>query len=110
MKPLSVENSIQILTVIAVAVGLRLVVWELQQAKSLATVDVVHRNVDYSTQGHTSVFGEDLSKVFAIACFEPDDLNRSGAFVLDAYFKFNLNYVNRLEVQVDVAEYATDWK
>ena len=46
MKPLSVENSIQILTVIAVAVGLRLVVWELQQAKSLATVDVVHRNVD----------------------------------------------------------------
>ena len=48
--------------------------------------------------------------MFAIACFEPDDLNRSGAFVLDAYFKFNLNYVNRLEVQVDVAEYATDWK
>lgn len=110
MNSTNIDRLIQIATTAALLIGLGLVIWELQQAKSLAFVDVVHRNVDYITQGQMSVLGEDLSEVLAVACFEPDELDHAGAFVLDAYFMFNLNYVNRLLVQVDVADYDTDWR
>ena len=82
----NIDRLIQIVTAIAVLIGLGLVVWELQQAKSLAFTQVIHGNVDNLTEGHTSVFGEDLSRVLATACFEPAELDHAGAFVLDAYF------------------------
>ena len=106
----NIDRLIQIVTAIVVLIGLGLVVWELQQAKSLAFTQVIHGNVDNLTEGHTSVFGEDLSRVLATACFEPAELDRAGAFVLDAYFQFRLNYVNRLKVQVEQADFDTDWR
>ena len=110
MKSLSTDNLIQIVTAIAVLVGLGLVVWELQQTKSLAFTQIVHGDMDNVTQTLTSIYGEDLNRVLATACFEPEKLDRASGFVLDAYFESQLLYIQRMLVQVNAAGFNSPWQ
>ena len=110
MKSPSSENLIQIITATAVVIGLGLVIWELQQTKSLAVTQIVHGDFDNYTQNLTSIYGEDLNRVLATACFEPNKLDQAGGFVLDAYFDRQLLYIQRVRVQVNEAGFDSPWR
>ena len=110
MKTLNTENLVQIITAIAVVIGLGLVVWELQQAKSLAFTQIVHGDMDGANQMLTSIYGEDLSRVLATACFKPTELDQPSGFVLDAYFDYQLMLIQRIRVQVNIAGFDSPWQ
>jgi len=110
MKSENIERLIQVVTAIAVLVGLGLVIWELRQAKSLAFTQIIHANIDNAANHRVAVYGEELRHILSKACFEPDDLDRADAFVLDAYFISRVEVIQRLKVQADIAGFSTPWR
>jgi len=83
----------QILTGIAVIVGLGLVVWELQITRQAsydmyALITVSDESADIS-----AMYGERAAEVMAKACFEPSSLTNADLFILSKYFENRLNRV-----------------
>lgn len=82
---------IQILTSIAVLLGLILVVWELQQARNIAQAQLISDNYGVAAQIHTSLFGENASEVLAKSCSSPEDLTEGELQIL---MRVHLAYLN----------------
>ena len=101
---------LQFATVFAVVFGVVLVVWELQQTRSMTYTQLVHGTIDEIHQDRAAHYGENLGEVLATACYEPQKLTRSEAFILNAYFGNQIGRANRYKIQVDLGGFSSDWK
>lgn len=77
---------VQIFTSLAVLAGIGVVVWELQQTRSLFKTQMGMEATQSYTEHLSSLFGEDAAKTLEKACFSPDELEGSDLLILDAYF------------------------
>jgi hypothetical protein len=93
MNTRSVVDWVQILTGVAVVVGLGLVIWELQQAREIARFEQLNTSFAQYTQRIQTHMGENAASAVAKACDHPDDLTTEEMFVLDRYYTNVLNNV-----------------
>lgn len=80
-------NWIQVITGLAVLLGLALVVWELQQTRTLARVQLYSDSMNAKTDFTAALLGEEPMSVIGKACLEPDSLTLEDASVLLRYFR-----------------------
>ena len=86
MASLRIHDGIQLITGIAVLIGLGLVVWELQQARELAEYDMMQRDFAQSIENYRVAMGEAPMAVVAKACVGAEPLSEEDYLILDAYF------------------------
>jgi hypothetical protein len=104
MNTQTFSNWIQIITGLAVVIGLFLVFIELRQAKQLASADLVSQGFAEGLSTQRDLMGEEFATVLANACMHPDDLTDDQIVALDFYFQVQLNNVIRMEFLVQVAD------
>ena len=88
----------QIVTNVAIVVGLTVVIYEIYQTRLLAEAQLAGEAYALVHSTNVSVAGEQLAKVLARACFEPDELSNEDTVVLLAYFDTRWISVSRLMV------------
>ena len=93
MRSQQLVDWVQIITGLAVVVGIGLVIWELQQAREIARFEQFNTSfAQYSARVHTQM-GENAASAVAKACDHPDDLTTEEMFVLDRYYTDVLNNI-----------------
>ena len=97
----SIEKYIHVVTLVSVAVGLALIIWELQQVKTLTRAQLSSDYVTAMNEVHGSVSGENLAKALAKACTSPEDLSLEEALIVENYYYALLNLVARLALLAD---------
>ena len=93
MSKLTLSDWAQVLTSIAVIVGLGLVVWELQITRQVSIDTYALITTSDETSDNSAMYGERAAEVVAKACFEPNSLSNAELFILDRYFE---NRVHRV--------------
>jgi hypothetical protein len=101
MESRKLSNSIQVITAVFVLIGLGLVVWELQQVKTLTRAQLTSESVATHISIFTSMLGEEAASVLAKACLNPEELTLQEAVILDNYYLANANLLARLILQTD---------
>lgn len=97
----NVDRWIQIATVVAVVVGLGLVIWELQQVKTLARAQLTSDSIAMNNDIRTAILGEQASHVIAKACLHPESLQPSETVVLHHFYLAQANLLARLAIHTD---------
>ncbi len=92
---------VQISTGLAVISGLALVVWELQQVKTISRAQLTSENIALMNEIHGYVSGESLAKALAKACIHPEELTLEEALVVENYYFANVNLVARMHTLAD---------
>ena len=103
-------NAIQMLTGIAVVIGLVMVFIELRQAKSLSLADITSEGYAEAIADFRAVMGENPAPILAKSCIDPDGLEPEEMVVLHAYFNSKIAQVSRLRVLEMVAEFGVPWQ
>ena len=98
MERPSIEVQIQLVTSVAVLIGLALVVWELQQARALTIAQLSSDALDLHNERRHAVFGDDAAVALATACEEPASLTTAQRVILDSYYSTLINAIRRREV------------
>jgi hypothetical protein len=80
------SNWFQIITNIAILIGLGLVVYELNQSKQLAAAQFVIDGIQRQTDIQIAMMGEDPREALAKSAIHPADLNERDVVALDAYY------------------------
>ena len=88
----------QIVTNVAIVVGLAVVIYEIYQTRQLAEAQLVGEAYTLAQSTNAMVAGERIAEVLARACFEPDKLTNEDTVVLDAYFEARWTSVSRMIV------------
>ena len=91
MNTQSLANWVQILTGVAVVIGIALVIWELQQAREIARFEQQNAGFAQFSQHLQSQMGENAASAVAKACDDPDGLTTEEMFILDRYYLDVLN-------------------
>ena len=81
------SNWFQIISNVAIIVGLGLVVYELNQSKQLASAQFYNDSVARETSIMLAMMGEDPREALAKAALHPADLNERDAVALNAYYQ-----------------------
>ena len=110
MNSQTVAIWVQVLTGIAVLIGLGLVVWELQQARELTLVQMGQGSMSDITQDFSAQYSEGASRALARACFLPKDLTEEDSVVLDMIFQVRMLKGYRLKLQTDIAGFEAPWE
>ena len=90
------NNWFQIVSNIAIIVGLGLVVYELNQSKTLAHVQFVNDDFARLTDLQMALIGEDPREAFAKASLSPNDLTEQDVVALEALYQtvaMNMNNI-----------------
>ena len=87
MNSQQVATWAQVITGIAVLIGLGLVVWELTQARALARAQLTSESYTVAIQTTTSLLGEDPLAAVAKACDRPNELTTQDTLVLKRYYE-----------------------
>ena len=98
---MKIDRVIQLATLIAVVVGLALVVWELQQVRTLTRAQLSSDFVDTLIAVNQMPVGESLSSALAKACLSPNELSLDEMIEIDRYYFAILNLVNRVYLLSD---------
>ncbi len=96
----NLANWVQILTGLAVVVGLGLVIWELQQTREVVFAQLTSDAYGSVTQQQTTVMGETAADAIAKACDAPESLTTTDLIVLDAYFG---ELINRMRKNIAIS-------
>ena len=86
---------LQILSNVAIIIGLIVVVYELQQSRNIATAQLTSDIYAYLLQQQVAVMGEDASHALAKACDDPTSLSTRDKMILSNYFQSILNRTRR---------------
>jgi hypothetical protein len=110
MNNKNIVDWIQILTGVAVLVGLILVIWELQQTRELARAELASDGWGEMMASSRSEMGETFAATRAKACFAPTQLTDSEILEMRAF-----NYILRAEVArmrgyAHIGEYDIGWR
>jgi len=81
------SNRFQIISNVAIIIGLGLVVYELNQSKQIASGEFTSHNVARETSIRLAMMGEDPREALAKAALHPADLNEHDVVALDAYYE-----------------------
>ncbi|MGK0223109.1 MAG: hypothetical protein ACI9ON_002352 [Limisphaerales bacterium] len=81
---------VQILTGLTVILGLGLVVWELQQSRSVARAELTSAGADLVAQKYLADLGENPARTYAKACEDPQSLSSEELSILDAAYEFTM--------------------
>ena len=81
MNAQTLFNWTQIVTGVAVLLGLSLVVWELQQTRTLMRVQLLSEGVDAQLSNYRARLGENPAPILTKACFSPDELTPEETYV-----------------------------
>lgn len=116
MNTQSLTNMVQIVTGLAVVVGLALVIWELQQTRDVVFAQLTSDGYGDVTQHQMTLLGESASDVVAKACDDPDALTTSDLMVLESYFsaiinrmRRNISIADRTGFYSDQDQYRLNW-
>ena len=101
---------IQVVTSVAVIAGLGIVIWELQQTRTLFGLQMRLETTTAMSEHLSSIFGDTAAATLEKACFNPEELNRSDQIILDAYFGSLMTFPYRIRVQADVAGFDVNWR
>jgi hypothetical protein len=96
MDSQSIGNWIQLITSIAVLLGLGLVVWELQQNREATMSQLSSDHYQIAAQERAAVLGENAANALAKACFKPTELTDAELVVLDHFYNGMINRVHRM--------------
>ena len=99
MSRLTISDWAQVLTSIAVIVGLGLVVWELQITRRISIDTYALISTSDETSDNSAMYGERAAEVVAKACFEPSTLSNAELFILDRYFENRVHRVYQIQWQ-----------
>lgn len=73
----STENWARVLSAVAVTIGLVLVIWELQQTRTLARAQLLHDSFTDSYHYFLTRMGENSSEVHVKACLNPQEMSNA---------------------------------
>ncbi len=96
MKLSQVSDFVQIVTGVAVLIGLGLVVFELRQARTLTQSQLASEGMALIHSRHLAVIGEDLASTLARACTAPTTLSKKDGLLIDHYFKARWAEIDRV--------------
>ena len=86
---------IQIMTGVAVLIGLGLVVWELRQSQDIAEAQMLTDNFNNNTQLWAAAHGENVAEVLAKACTAPESMTDGEMAALSYLNQINVGLVTR---------------
>jgi hypothetical protein len=98
MESQSVAAWVQVVTVVAVLVGLGLVVWELRQNRDATLSQLSNDYWHFASQERAALFGEDAAHVLAKACHAPTELTESDLIILEQYYEGFIARINRMMI------------
>jgi hypothetical protein len=87
---------IQVGTALAVIAGLLLVVWELQQVRTLARAQLTSDFMAMSNAVYSTVIGESAASVIAKACLDPESLTPSEVVIMNDYYLAHVTLLARM--------------
>lgn len=87
MAQTRVADWIQVITGLAVVIGIALVIWELKQAQRIAEAQIAFDSYALAVEINDAIFGENAADVLAKACEEPTSLTAGEWVVLDSYYR-----------------------
>jgi hypothetical protein len=98
MKSQTVANWIQMVTGVAVIIGLGLVVWELRQSRDATLSQLSSEYWHFASQERVAIFGEDAANVLAKACHQPMELTESDLVILEQYYEGLIARIDRMMI------------
>jgi hypothetical protein len=96
MDSQTIANWIQVVTGVAVLVGLGLVVWELRQSRDATFSQLSSEYWHFASQERAAIFGEDAAHVLAKACHKPTELTESDLVILEQYYSGFIVRIDRM--------------
>ena len=112
MKQASAKNifelSVQLITALAVVVGVFLVIYELQLTREMTYAQMVQDRIGNSIQETTNVYGENVADALEKACYNPEAISGSDAIILESYFENKLWEVYRAYALVNIGKFDTE--
>ena len=112
MKQASAKNifelSVQLITALAVVVGVVLVIYELRLTREMTYAQMVQDRIGNSIQETTNVYGENVADALEKACYNPEAISGSDAIVLESYFENQLWEVYRAYALVNIGKFDTE--
>ena len=86
---------IQIVTAVAVVLGLVLVAFELRQTREFTRLQMAQDGITMGMSELTARYGENVAEVVARACADGSDLTGSDAVVMDSVFRYQMWWIGR---------------
>lgn len=84
------EQWLSIVSNLAILIGILLVFWELQQARTLATVQLRSDNAMLTAELSANLMGENPQAVLSKACLKPDELTTEDKIIMSQIFQNRL--------------------
>lgn len=109
MNSSNLFNTIQLITGVALLIGLVLVFIELRQAKELSLAELTSEGYSEAMSEFRSLMGENPAPVVAKACFEPEKVTPDEQVVLASYYSLKMAHIERIRVLELVAEFGVPW-
>jgi len=106
----SLVSWVQVITGIALLLGLALVMLELRQAKSLTLAELVSQGYGEALEDNRAVMGEQTALALSTACFEPDQLSQEQFVIVNAYFANQVLQASRWRVLDNIADFGVPWR
>lgn len=110
MKAESYSILIQIGTLISVLLGLGLVVWELQEARRLAQVQVTQDGLAALGADISAYYGEHAPQALARACFTPQEVSEEDMLTLHYLWGNRMMQPFRRRIHARVGGFDIDWR
>lgn len=95
MNSQSVVNWVQMLSTIALVVGLGLVIFELRQSRDIAKAQVSSDSMSLAGEQLGAQYPEDYPDVLAKACMNSEELTEAELLTLNTNFLFGLQHARR---------------
>lgn len=100
----------QVGTGVVLILGLLLVVYELNLAKSFTFAEMISQGYSETMQDSRTIMGENPAIAIAKSCDAPDSLNAEELVILQAYYNSELSQVARLRSLEAVADFGVPWQ
>ena len=107
----TITNWTQVITGVAVLIGLGLVIWELQQTREIATAQQITNSFSAYSSQLQAMMGEESVKALAKACDHPDSLTTEDMIVLGYFYTDVINELRSALHQASNTDLAVfEWK
>lgn len=105
-----INSIVQIATSLAILVGLGLVVYELNQTKTLVMTQLTSDGFITGIQQEIAVIGENPSQAIAKACMNPSELTPDELILLDRLYQARIAQIQRAKALQEMAEFGLTWE
>ena len=95
---------------LAILIGIGLVIFELQQARELARLQMIQETIATAQNEFMARYGDDIGSSMAKACVRTGELTDKDVYVLDALFSYQLHFIGRQKNKGELGPYNIDWK